>query len=88
MSVTRKLSVPLAEDMALEVVRHLARLPITQIDIPLILAAISRSRSLQLSFWDALIVEAALGSGAASLFSEDLQFGQQIDGLQVENPFL
>ena len=39
------------------------------------------------SFYDSLIVAAALEAGCARLLSEDLQHGQLIDGLTIENPF-
>ncbi len=42
----------------------------------------------QFSFYDALIVAAALEGGCARLLSEDLQHGQQIEGLTIHNPFL
>jgi predicted nucleic acid-binding protein len=41
-----------------------------------------------LSYWDALIVAAALQQGCGWLLTEDLQHGQSIDGMQVVNPFL
>lgn len=41
----------------------------------------------QLSFWDALIIEAARRAGAVRLVSEDLQRGRVIAGVAVENPF-
>jgi predicted nucleic acid-binding protein len=40
------------------------------------------------SFDDSLIVAAALDSGCKRLLTEDLQHGQRIDGLRIENPFL
>jgi predicted nucleic acid-binding protein len=40
-----------------------------------------------LSFYDSLVVAAALEGGCARLLSEDLQHGQEIDGLRIENPF-
>ncbi len=40
------------------------------------------------SFYDSLIVAAALESGCKRLLSEDLQHDQRIDGLRIENPFL
>lgn len=86
-SVTRKLSVPLAPEIAESVVRDLSLLPIVAIDAERILGAIQRSRMLGLSFWDALIVEAALAGGAGCLLSEDMQHGQVIEGLRIENPF-
>jgi predicted nucleic acid-binding protein len=39
-------------------------------------------------FYDSLIVAAALEAGCTRLLSEDLQHGQRIDSLTVENPFL
>ena len=39
------------------------------------------------SFYDSLIVAAALESGCKTLFSEDLQDGQKIEGLIIANPF-
>jgi predicted nucleic acid-binding protein len=41
-----------------------------------------------LSWYDALIVSAALQAGCDLLFTEDLQHGQRFGGLQVKNPFL
>ena len=40
------------------------------------------------SFYDALIVAAALESGCTRLYTKDLQHGQKIDGLVIENPFI
>lgn len=40
------------------------------------------------SFYDSLIVAAALEAGCARLYSEDLQHGQQIQRLAIVNPFL
>ena len=39
-------------------------------------------------FYDALIIAAALEAGCKRLYSEDMQHGQQIEGLTIENPFL
>lgn len=41
------------------------------------------------SFWDSLIVAAALEAGCTTLFSEDMQHGQVVDKkLTIENPLL
>lgn len=42
----------------------------------------------QFSFYDSLIVAAALEAGCTRLLTEDLQHGQQIETLTIENPFL
>ncbi len=41
-----------------------------------------------LSFWDALIVSAAKSASCGYLLTEDLQSGQDFDGLVVINPFI
>jgi predicted nucleic acid-binding protein len=40
------------------------------------------------SIWDGLILASALDAGCAVLYSEDLQHGQIVEGLRIENPFL
>jgi predicted nucleic acid-binding protein len=41
-----------------------------------------------LSFWDSLILAAAVHCGATVLYSEDLQAGLEVDGhLTIRNPF-
>jgi predicted nucleic acid-binding protein len=87
-NATRKLRRPLSAERAEERVRDLSRLALVRVDASLILAAIARSRSMGFSFWDALILEAALLAGADRLLTEDLQHGQEIEDLRVENPFL
>jgi predicted nucleic acid-binding protein len=42
----------------------------------------------QFGYYDSLIVAAALEAGCKTLYSEDLQHGQRIEGLYVQNPFL
>lgn len=41
----------------------------------------------QYSFYDALIIAAALEAGCQTLYSEDLQHGQRIEQLTIKNPF-
>lgn len=46
-------------------------------------------KSCSLSYWDSLIVAAAIDAGCTSLFSEDMQHGQTIeDCLTIINPFI
>ena len=39
------------------------------------------------SWWDALIVSAAIHGGCNQLLSEDLQDGREISGVRIQNPF-
>ena len=41
----------------------------------------------QLSFWDALIVQAAIEGDATTLYTEDMHHGQTLDSLRIVNPF-
>jgi predicted nucleic acid-binding protein len=52
-----------------------------------IVGAVDISSRFGFSFWDALIVETALSGNADLLLSEDLQDGQNINGLIIQNPF-
>jgi predicted nucleic acid-binding protein len=85
--VTRKLDRPLAHEDAAQAVRALSQLPVAQADASSVLAAIDRVGRLGMSLWDSLIVQAALESGCTRLLTEDLQDGQVVDGVRVENPF-
>ncbi len=83
-----RLSRPLSYQQAQEMVGYFSAFRTLAEDAGMVLGAIRRSREYMLSFWDALIVEAALAGGADRLLTEDLQHGQVIEGLRIENPFL
>ena len=50
-------------------------------------AALDIHKTSKVSWWDALIVSAALQGGCGRLLSEDLQHGAAIQGVRIENPF-
>jgi predicted nucleic acid-binding protein len=52
-----------------------------------VLAAIDLHRLHQFSFWDALVIRSAHQAGCSRLYSEDLQHGRRIDGVEIVNPF-
>ncbi len=60
---------------------------VVMVTLSLIETATRRVEQSGFSFWDSLIVEAAIDSGAQRLFTEDLQDGQLIGQLKVTNPF-
>ena len=60
---------------------------VEQISVSLILKAINISIKNQFSFWDSLILSAAIQSGCIICYSEDLTNGQIVDGLKIVNPF-
>lgn len=88
-NATRKLSLPLNVPAARDIVHAYSAWIDRPITATTVLDAIILHQSRQLSFWDGLIVAAALESGCTTLYSEDLQHGQVFDGrLTVVNPFL
>jgi predicted nucleic acid-binding protein len=84
---TRKFQPPMRRSEAREIVTLYATWSVVQVDVELILDAAALEERARLSFWDALIVEAARRAGAARLVSEDLQAGRRIAGIAIENPF-
>jgi len=74
---TKKLAKPLAKEEAAEVVEDLGEFPLGQVDKGIISRATDRHRAGEFSFWDCLIVEAALQSGCSLLLTEDMQNGRQ-----------
>lgn len=86
-TVTRKLARPLDAARAAQAVDWLGLLSVVSVDTTLVKSAIHASRSSQLSYWDGLIVAAAARAGCERLLTEDLNDGQEIGPVRVENPF-
>ena len=84
-TVTRKLGVDVA--VARRKTELFGVLDLVSPSLDDVLAAIDLHRLHQLSFWDALIVRAAIVSGCSRLYTEDLHHGWKLDGLEVINPF-
>ena len=84
-AATRKLGV--GADTARRKVELFARFDRVVLDVDDVLAAIDLHRLNGIAFWDGLIVRAALVARCAVLYSEDMQHGRRIEGLQVVNPF-
>ena len=84
-AATRKLGVPPLA--AKGILKTFAVFETVQVSPALIQDAIDCSILNQLSFWDALILAAASAAGCGVVLSEDLNPGQQILGVRVENPF-
>ena len=85
-NVTRKIASPLSKTSARAVVNSYV---IWCVDATSeeISAAFRIEVEARIGFWDALIVAAALKAGADRILSEDLNPGQTISGVRIENPF-
>jgi len=86
-NVTRKIATPLPKDLARGVVNSYAIwcLETTPAEIS---AAFQIEDESRINFWDALIVSSAVKSGATRILSENLNAGQRIAGIPIENPFV
>ena len=86
-SVTRKIPQPLELKTAKQIVNDLLMWDIVINDGDSILEAIELHSNYRYSFWDSLIIQAAIKGGASLLLSEDLSGGQNIKGITIKNPF-
>lgn len=86
-TVVRKAEVPLAPETALEWIEQLEAFPCLPLDSSFVKIAVEASVRHRLSYWDAAIIAAAEVLGANTLYSEDLNHGQQYGAVRVCNPF-
>ena len=85
-NVTRKISSPLPKNQARKVVSSYA-LWCVETTPAEISAAFQIEDEARIGFWDALIVASAVKAGASRILSEDLNPGQIVAGVTIENPF-
>jgi predicted nucleic acid-binding protein len=86
---TRKFAHPMTNDDAIRYFDQvLEPLCVVWPDADLYRRALSVRTRFQFSFYDSLVVAAALAAGCTTLYSEDLQPGQRVDTLTVVDPFL
>ena len=84
----RKFERPVSDEQTLRYLREVLD-PLCSVfpSISLYERALSVHRRWRFSFYDSLIVAAALESDCKVLYSENLQDGQEIESLTVVNPF-
>ncbi len=78
---------PVAHETAAEFLDTLLRFPVQEITVALARKALAIRERWRIAYWDAAIVAAAGELGCDTLYTEDLQHGQDFDGLLVTNPF-
>ena len=87
-TATRKAHLQLGtQDMRRYLETVLAPLLRVQPSLRLYRASLEIRSRYRFAYYDSLIVAAALDAGCATLYSEDLQDGQRIEGLTIVNPF-
>lgn len=87
-TVLRKAEVPLDTDQTRDYLETVLA-PLFQVpaSIGLYQRALDLKARYRYGFYDSLIIAAALSAGCTTLYSEDLQHGQQIESLVIRNPF-
>lgn len=85
--LTRKVRRKFTNAEAIDYLDRIARAPVTTMDYRLVRQAAELSGRDGFSFWDALVLVAAARSGATRLYTEDLQHGRTVLGVEIVNPF-
>ena len=85
-NLRRKAGRPLASDEARSLIADYLRWDVVVNTGESILDAMEIESRHQISFWDALIVQAAAAAGVEVLYSEDLGHGQSYGSVRVMNP--
>lgn len=77
----------LPHDIAARLIQKWLRFRIQENTVAVLQAALAIKERFQISYWDAAILAAAKAARCAEVLSEDLNHGQDYDGLLVTNPF-
>ncbi len=85
--VTQKIVKPLVIKSARTILEYLSNWDVVNNDKHITLKAIDLQEKHRFSFWDSLIIQAAIQGQARLLLSEDLPDGQVVKDLTIMNPF-
>ena len=86
-NVVQKIPKPIHVDQAEYIIKDFLTWDVVVNDDHALLEAIAIYKKYGYSFWDSLIIDAALKGGAKILLTEDLSDGQVIEGIMIQNPF-
>ena len=78
---------PLTHNEALDFLVDILQFPIHPVTLEIFQSAVAISQRFQISYWDAAILAAARALSCDAVYSEDLNPGQDYDGLRIINPF-
>jgi len=62
--------------------------PVTAAGVEALTTAMQMAGEHRLSFWDSMLWATAADAGCAAIFSEDMQDGRTIGGVEIINPFV
>lgn len=78
---------PIEHRQAVDLIESWLRFLVQDLTVPILRAALVSRDRYRISYWDAAIIEAARAAGCREVLSEDLQDGQNYEGVRVANPF-
>ena len=87
-TVTKKLERSIGINEAKLEIELLRSLTVVEIEYEMVIRAINIHKEYKVSYWDALIIVAALRSQCTKLYTEDLNPGQTFEGLEIVNPLI
>jgi predicted nucleic acid-binding protein len=87
LTLTRKIPSPLKRAQVRRILNNYLAWDVVVNDGSTILQASEIEEAYNISFWDAMIVSAAYMKNAAIIITEDLNEGQQMEGITIVNPF-
>lgn len=87
-NLRRKVTPPLPPEQVRDVVQDYLSWEVVVNDAASIIQALEIEARYRISFWDALILNAAESCGATILYSEDLAPGQKYGSIEVVNPLV
>jgi predicted nucleic acid-binding protein len=77
----------ISQDLAMVFIREFSSMPVQPMTLDLYRSALATCQRYQISYWDAAIIEAARALGCRTVYSEDMQHGQDYGGVRVVDPF-
>lgn len=86
-NLRRKIAKPVALDEVRRLIEDYLNWEVVVNTPESVLQALDIEAQYKISFWDAMVIQAAESCGAAVLYSEDLAPGQTYGAVRVVNPF-
>jgi len=87
-NLTKKIPQPISRAEAAQIIKDLGQWKCHSPDLASLEQTIDLENRFQVSFWDAMIINSAQQMQCAVLWTEDLNAGQDYEGVLVKNPFL
>lgn len=86
-TLTKKNKMSMPKEQAEEIINHFSEYLLVVVNKGIIKKAMKTHQGSNFSFWDSLIVEAAIQADCGILYSEDMQNNFKIGSLTIQNPF-